>query len=271
MYKQVQMETDIKIFITSLKHEGYSPSSLKNYKTDIVQFVDWKKQEKLDDVSFRSAFAVYKKFLKLNYKNSSFKRKVASISKFLEFQDPQPITPVKSKRSFSKSYQRNAILLGVYSLLLVSLLVTIPLIADDHNKVEPSAEIPNVNIRSTDYKDIKADGVKVSVSAPDNIETTPEDIIALAQSNVDILEDSNLNNSSGTSTIEEDTNTVTIYANSVSEDSFVYLTPISPTFGNILYIESQGEGWFRVSIENQAIENIDFKWTVINNSNSNLL
>jgi hypothetical protein len=50
----------------------------------------------------------------------------------------------------------------------------------------------------------------------------------------------------------------------INENSFVYLTPLSPTDNQTLYIKIKGDGYMVVAVEYPTAEKIKFQWKVDN-------
>lgn len=74
---------EINTFINFLKFQGKSTNSIKNYKTDVQQFVRWSNDNYPED-NYSSTFPEYCYVLSQKFSRNSTKRKVSSISMFLQ-------------------------------------------------------------------------------------------------------------------------------------------------------------------------------------------
>lgn len=244
-------------FLTNLKSKGKSLSSLRSYKSDIKQFQEWISENNYD-LSF-TAYDNYKNYLKQNYLKSTVKRKLSSVSQYLEFSIGKEVKQ-KAGSKF-KTYQRNFLFIASYTVFILLLISAVPsqkppAVADKLvvDKNTPTETINN-NIDKSNIKDIK-----IALSAPEtsNINATEYELNSLTNSTDQLVR------YSGTGIISAGQETANVYSDKIKADSAVVVTPTSNTKGEVLYIVDQADGYFTVGIENPIQNDINFNWLIAN-------
>lgn len=248
-------------FLKQLKKEKKSSNSIRGYKSDIAQFLLWVNQENVKlSHKHLSVAKEYRGQLKPRYKSATVERKLSSVNAYLTFTFPREKRALKTSKA--KLYQRNAMLLGAYTIVLVALVMISPIFYSAPN-------LSNSAVIDEGFKTSKANGlvnaksIKVSVSAPE--------VLAESSDGVNLMLDSQdyaevINTAGkhfGKSSIKAGQTTSTISSTSILEDSVVMVTPTSQTLGEVLFIERQVDGSFSVSVQSAVGMNIDFNWYIV--------
>ncbi len=74
----------------------------------------------------------------------------------------------------------------------------------------------------------------------------------------------NSNASTGTATLPKGINRITIESNAITDQSLIYLTPVSSTYNKVLYVAAKKSRYFGVAIDQTVDRDIEFNWWIIN-------
>lgn len=246
MYKQ-DITPKLSSFLASLSKEGKSKNTVKNYKSDIIQYLDWSKKSKIKNTSD------YINYLSNKYSPQSMKRKLSSVNSYLLY-EPE----------IQKSRVVNVPYATVFKTASIAALITITVVSVERanlldNKaqayedvsINPSNENSQIAL-NTDYKSLK--NKKVTVMLSD--EALDRDVLTSTGEG--------LSGFAGRGTILASTQEATIYSPNITKDSLIVITPLGTTNGEILYIKDQGAGYAIVAIDSIAQIEINFNW-ILNN------
>jgi len=259
------MQNLLHIFLNKLKSEKFSESSIRNYKSDIQQFINWLIENgHTDTAMMESYFETYKKVLNKAFKKTTYKRKVSSLSTFLDFAFPKDTSVIKTTHSVMK--YRSALMLGAYTIVLTTVLVAVPLLVDSHpSSVEDTITLSKVKTSSDTINSISADGVKIALAAPDDSEIRDKTAFYVKGISTDEhVSVTTAEQSSGKAVIKEGSRSVQIYSDSITDSSIVLVTPTTNTYGQQLFVRHQSDGYVEISIDSTAEIDITFNWLVVN-------
>lgn len=251
-------------FSTSLKENGFSKVTIKNYLSDVKQFIRFKEQS--SSVDNHDAIAMYQDILAKRFKKSSIKRKMSAISRYLVFESKELAkidNPIKSKRVRSLFYYA-PISIGVLLVIILPVMASLYTVNPNNTKGDviinliPDKVNTDIN-RVATIEDTK--GLRFVLQKNDN--ALPMVNSLGTNDTYNILNTKDIN-SSGTAYIQKGEQQTTIANEILSSNSFVTLSLLSPSYGNTLYIANIGEGYMEIKIENPAKETIEFQWKIDN-------
>lgn len=259
------MQNLLHIFLNNLRSEKFSESSIRNYKSDIQQFINWLVENgHTDTAQMESYFDSYKQVLKKAFKKATYKRKMSSLNTFLDFTFPKDTPVIKTTHSVMK--YRSALLLGAYTIVLTTVLVAVPLLVDSHpSSVEDTITLSKVRTSSDTINSINADGVKIALAAPNDATIQDETAFYIKGIHTDdSVSITDTQQFSGRAVITQGNQSVHIYSDAISDDSVILVTPTTNTKGQQLFVQQQGDGYVEISITSTAVIDITFNWLVIN-------
>lgn len=248
----------LKNFSRQLSIEGFSKATIKNYITDVNQFLNWKEDNRIFD-NFE-AVANYQIFLIKKFSSSSVKRKLSSVKKFILFEDEQfkeSSEDIKQKFTFAP-----------IAFLALSI-VALPFLFKSSQSIETdeiSKDVPLHTIISTSqagqvYSIENSKGIKVVLTNETLNEASLNENINYASFQDEKVSTISIN---GTATINKGSKDTIIVNEMIKPTSFIQLTPTSKTNNQILYISEQNDGYMIVSVEREPAEDITFQWKIDN-------
>lgn len=250
----------LKEFGDSLNVIGASPLTVKNYVADIKQFLSWR-----DSGShyFESDIELINKFkseYSTRFSVSSLKRKSSAIKKYLSLE-----------KSHLKSKRENNLRFGVYPLagFFALTVLAFPLLFKDKafelntiNTIEEASIAPNnYTIKTKDSLNFEnSQGVVIALSSsmPESKPVADEMVFETAM----ISESSLLDKGEGK--ILKNNKEVLILNEFINQESFIYLTPMSPSDNQQLFVKNQGAGYMIVALQDPAVYDVTFRWKIDN-------
>ncbi len=246
----------INLYAESLKKEGASKATIKNYLTDVRQYLAWREKSNSDSVN---------NFLKESsgsFSASSLRRKASAIKKYLHIERNHYSMP-KAKYIYPPYF-----IFGILVLIFSAATIT-------NNQSAFNDKVKDTILSSANYP------LEETTKNLFNANISGKDIkIALTEKplkNVNYISEADINNeisirsltnykkiTQGSSKIANGKRYAIIINEFVDSNSFIYITPKSPTNNQVLYIEEQGDGYFVVSVPLPADKDIDFIWKVDN-------
>jgi|GEM_PF-5223132 len=249
----------INLYEELLKKEGASKATIKNYLTDVRQYLAWREKSNSDSVN---------NFLKESsgsFSTSSLKRKSSAIKKYLHI-ERNHYSIAKAKYIYPPYFIFGILVLIFSAATIVNNQPAFDekvkdtfLSSANYLLEETTKNLFNTNMTSMSDKHIK---------------------IALTEKptkNVNYISEADINNeirirsltdygkiTQGSSKITNGKRYAIIINEFVDSDSFIYVTPKSSTNNQVLYLEEQGDGYFVVSVPLPADKDIDFIWKVDN-------
>jgi len=248
----------INLYAESLKKEGASKATIKNYLTDVRQYLAWREKSNSDSVN---------NFLKessASFSSSSLKRKASAIKKYLHIENNYYSMP--KAKYILPPYLIFGILVLIFSIATIANTNNQSVLGDKRKDAIPSSV--NYSMEDTTKNQLNA-----SLSDKDiKIVLTEKPL-----KNVSYFSEADINNEirvrslndyrkiiQGSSKITSGKRYAIIINELVNSDSFIHITPKSPTNNQVLYLEEQGDGYFVVSVALPADKDIDFVWKVDN-------
>lgn len=253
-------------FSKSLTAEGFSKATIKNYLTDINQFLRWrdKSHRSLTDEQLLSEYSCE---LKKTFRVSSIKRKLSAVGKYIAFES-QELSLLPKRHSPAPRISYTPLLVGVFLMLAVPAIGQgLDSRTDIAHKENMEAEIPaNIKIYGTQKADIYTldtqKGLRIVLAEE------PIDAKEVGKSPAFIMADALNTNpkltSEGSAVIYKGRSETILANDIINEKSFISLTPTSSTGNQTLYLESVAEGYAIVKMD--KVQNIDvsFLWKVDN-------
>lgn len=242
--------------------------TVKNYVSDVNKFLKWLNVNNIQTEKLSpDTIYIYKNYLSSHLKENSVRRHISSIKSFYEYLDENTnrITPTAVTDT---NYNRWAFIL-LLAMLTISFTQRTSL---EVYKDEISPDLGSMSKLSRTYSlttPLYFKPVKISLSLQDTVDNkVPHansfEIVkpALAAENYINSSGKENNVSNGKSMIKSGSTSTIIYSDTINSNSIVQITPTSNTQNQILFIEKQSKGFFKVSI-NQRLENdITFNWSV---------
>lgn len=242
-------------FKESLILGGASSVTIKNYLSDIRQFLRWRENTESRYLEDAQIIGQFIDEFESKLSTSSLKRKASAIKKYLI-----------SQKDYNSTGKGNIFKANFVPILSsVSLLILIALLLNTRSDV---ATIKDTALTSADYRvnnnsriyDFSESDAKILLSSD-----SPE---GEAESDTLLLEASpayeNVPSDQGAATIAKGERQVLIINELVNPESFIYLTPKGQTGNQVPYTESQGEGYMVVAVEDTVAHDIELQWKVDN-------
>lgn len=242
----------VKLFSQSLRDNGFSDLTIKNYLTDVRQFLAWR-----SDTGEESP-KMYLSDQTKKFSDASLKRKASAIKKYLQIERET----VKGPR-LSATY----LVLPMFSVvILVASVVSFINTQSDFNVQIKDAVIAKSRSYAVDnasppaYIFGREKGLAVvlpdapSMSSPKlftNIESLKPVTSTAAQDQ-------------GVAEIAKGENEALIVNELINPNSFVYITPNGSSGNQILYVKIKADGYMIVGVDDNAYETIRFEWKIDN-------
>lgn len=255
-------------FGKALQSEGFSKATIKNYITDINQFLKWRDENHnglLDDNSTKE----YSQALAKSFRASSVKRKLSAINKYIAFENTEiSLLPKENSRLSKISYA--PLFVGIF------LMFTIPAIgyslnsrSSNINEDKIEADIPANTIISNStkaevYNLDSSKGLRV-VLANDSFDPSAGAENTTFTITKTLETDSTPQSpTQGVGSIYKGRSEAIIVNDIISPRSFISLVPTSSTGNQTLYIETQADGYAIVKVDNLHNQDITFQWKIDN-------
>lgn len=262
------MDNNFSDFKEYLKKNGVSVNSIKFYVSDVRLFMKWIKKTSGSEKLNKEAFESYETFLKFsNLPPQTVNRKLSSLRKFASYLVSRKKLPASNLKITNKPKNKNTKyinLRNVYSFLhknlqsyfvffiLILIVSLILLFIQNRNKLNSLFETVSTNkldlpqhidLNSEDYQ--KNLG-KVANSGPSDIKVDSDPLLSTSNGYL-----------YGRSQIEPGSVSKKIFVPGLNTSSYVFLTPLSPSF---IFISEQSDGYFVVSINSPTDYPIKFNW-----------
>lgn len=250
-----------------LRSENLQENSIRSYLSDVHQFLQWKEMFAPKAEISNNLIDQYIRTYSFTRSSHTTRRKLTGLTKFYNWFSST--TPSNTKVSLKgKSYLSYAGAFLVVTLSLAGNLST-PTVTQhynidtnyqDLNQKAPSSistqmpdELPKINKPI----DIAVSGYELNTMGRDN---SSEVILALHEENQEEVMQEMATAFGGTEQIEKLNTYTIILHNSLRKNSIITVTPTAATNGQALYIESQGDGYAVVAIEEPINSPIPFNW-----------
>lgn len=262
---------NLKKFENKLRASGAPESTVSNYMVDVRQFIKWQHEYKIQSSPSSEKLSIYKEYLQKKYSPASTKRKISVINKYIASSDRaiEKYSPIDAKSS-----------VVLYAGLMLAVVGVTGAIAGGVGSSElvssPSeVALPEAtSMESGDNNMLRAKGLTVvlSSSPTGSSESTGtaydyvdlRNVTEVSLEHDDEIAMVNKFSHHGDSTIYSGKSEAMIFNSLIVESSFINITPKSPTGGQTLYVESQGDGYAVIAVEREAGQDIDFRWSVDN-------
>lgn len=249
-------------FANSLAVLGASPLTIKNYVADIRQFLRWRDRSSHYFESDSQLVEMFTNEHSTKFSPSSLKRKSSAIKKYLSLE-----------QSHLACQRQSIFKFGIYPLagLFALAALAVPLLSYDRLELNTSGEaiVPSNYAVKNQVSDLKqwdainfknSRGVVVSLSS-----SMPEGKLAPDQMVFETaMIKEGASSDKGEGKIAKNNKEVLILNEFIYKDSFIYLTPTSPSGGQQLFVKSQGAGYMIVALQEAAAEDVTFRWKIDN-------
>ena len=251
----------LKSFMEELRSHKASKATIKNYLTDINQFLNWReKLTLLDKVEEDSVLvSMYIKGLTQKFSPASLKRKSSVVRKYLAFEYTHPPHFAKA----GSKYNLIPALGGMVLLLLITPLFN----ANKQPSINEDATISpttyTISSKPT-YGLVNPRGVSIVLSATEEGNNNMP-IAETINTDIQVSEPITTTgfSSKGVANINSGKTQAVIISDSISSDSVIYLTPKSAT-NQILFLKETGGGYAVIAVEEPTERDIEFQWKVDN-------
>jgi len=245
-------------YTKDLLENGSSKITVKNYLTDIKQFMIWR-ESNASKLNAEEIVESFSKDMSKFFSTSSVKRKASSIKKFLQFEDES------SKRIEKNNQMPFALWLvsfGVLTLIaLFSLQQSTSIKPGDLSIEERTINVPKSATISYIPADLGSKGIKAILPPEAAINSRNEDMLVLGNLSGIPVE---AVKPQGTGTIYSGASESLVVSELISPSSFVYLTPQGSTDNQVLFVKSLKEGFMVVAIDRKAERDINYSWKLDN-------
>jgi len=276
-------------FEENLLYEGVSGKSAKNYKSDVKSYISWlyKLGMGQEDINSETSSAYHKELLKIRAERS-VKRSKTCVNRFIRWfnkdEEDFVLSSVKRKKTIADLPKKPTVPVILFITAIILLITQIVISTDPVASPAPVSALDSYSLDTVEsetsekelYSNLK--DKKISIILDDK--TLPHAVTANAhfnEENMLVLElvdeespDSVLNMSesgnyiAGASFIPAGKTEYFIYNPEVRENSFIYITPKTSTENQIVYVKSQGDGFFVAAIDNPLNRKLGFNWILIN-------
>lgn len=257
LYSRKAPKNIVEGYVNYLLGKGSSKTTIKNYLTDIKQFIIWRESNS-SLVDSEETVNLFSKDMSKFFTPSSVQRKVSSIKKFLKFENEEKEVAPKNQFSYRP---------WVASLVILILAILIsPKQSGDF--IKPTAQERIVNIPNSvtiSYSDPSVIGFEAPKGITISLPTEP----IPSSSTEDMLISNNFREAQvleekGTGTISKGETESLVRNSLISPSSFVYITPQGTTNNQVLYLKTIDEGYMVIAVDESAQANINYFWKLDN-------
>lgn len=259
-------------YAQQLVREKMQKNTIKNYVSDVRQFLAWKYMTAPNVHIDSQLIDQYLRVISFARSSQTIHRKYVSLSKFLQWVSlpHNNESDIAEKPKENIPYKFTFATIGALIILLLPLSISTSTVNEYSEEVfaptETSLSQENISINNKPI-DLSVEGVEVAVSGYE-IESPmsdPAEMLLTLQENIDAQQEDieSLSPNGGRHIIEANSTYTIILDESINPHSIITVTPTSETQGQQLYVNSQGDGFAVIAIEEEIDTDLPFNWISI--------